>query len=165
MRAEFDALIAEYRRDLPQKLARIESLLSGGRLAELRRASCTPSPARRAPSGCRSVGQAAAAAEAYLEASADALDAAGRAELERLVARLADEVRSATGGMKVTAVDTCVLTVPTPKPMALQYPQHKLVVAQIAPTRGSAAWATAWCSAAAAPRRCMPTWKRGSSPR
>ena len=33
--------------------------------------------------------------------------------------------------MKVTAVDTCVLTVPTPKPMALQYPQHKLVVAQI----------------------------------
>ena len=24
--------------------------------------------------------------------------------------------------MKVTAVDTCVLTVPTPKPMALQYP-------------------------------------------
>ena len=33
--------------------------------------------------------------------------------------------------MKVTAIDSCVLTVPTPKPMALQYPQHKLVVAQI----------------------------------
>ena len=33
--------------------------------------------------------------------------------------------------MKVTAIDTYVLTVPTPKPMALQYPQHKLVVAEI----------------------------------
>ena len=38
--------------------------------------------------------------------------------------------------MKVTAVDTCVLTVPTPKPMALQYPQHKLVVAQIDTDQG-----------------------------
>src|SRR5258708_21031212 len=33
--------------------------------------------------------------------------------------------------MKITAVDSCVLTIPTPKPIALQYPQHKLVVAQI----------------------------------
>jgi HPt (histidine-containing phosphotransfer) domain-containing protein len=95
-RAEFDALIAEYRRDLPQKLARIESLLSGGRLAELRRAVHTLAGSARTY-GLPRVGQAAAAAEAYLEASADALDAAGRAELERLVARLADEVRSATG--------------------------------------------------------------------
>src|SRR5687768_18473586 len=38
--------------------------------------------------------------------------------------------------MKVTAVDTCVLTIPTPKPMALQYPQHKLVAAQIATDEG-----------------------------
>ena len=38
--------------------------------------------------------------------------------------------------MKVTAVDSCVLTVPTPKPMALQYPQHKLVLAQIATDEG-----------------------------
>jgi L-alanine-DL-glutamate epimerase-like enolase superfamily enzyme len=38
--------------------------------------------------------------------------------------------------MKVTAVDTSVLTVPTPKPMALQYPQHKLVVAQISTDEG-----------------------------
>src|SRR5512134_437910 len=38
--------------------------------------------------------------------------------------------------MKVTAVDSCVLTVPTPKPMALQYPQHKLVVAQISTDQG-----------------------------
>ena len=38
--------------------------------------------------------------------------------------------------MKVTAVDSCVLAVPTPKPMALQYPQHKLVVAQISTDEG-----------------------------
>ena len=38
--------------------------------------------------------------------------------------------------MKVTAVDSCVLTVPTPKPMALQYPQHKVVVAQISTDQG-----------------------------
>jgi L-alanine-DL-glutamate epimerase-like enolase superfamily enzyme len=38
--------------------------------------------------------------------------------------------------MKVTAIESCVLTVPTPKPMALQYPQHKLVVAQIATDQG-----------------------------
>jgi L-alanine-DL-glutamate epimerase-like enolase superfamily enzyme len=40
--------------------------------------------------------------------------------------------------LKVTAVDCCVLTVPTPKPMALQYPQHKLVVANIATDQGIA---------------------------
>ena len=38
--------------------------------------------------------------------------------------------------MKGAAVDTCVHAVPTPKPMALQYPQHKLVVAQIGADEG-----------------------------
>jgi L-alanine-DL-glutamate epimerase-like enolase superfamily enzyme len=38
--------------------------------------------------------------------------------------------------MKITAIDTCVLTVPTPKPMALQYPHHKIVVAQISTDEG-----------------------------
>src|SRR5918992_858777 len=38
--------------------------------------------------------------------------------------------------MKGTAIDSCVLTVPTPKPMALQYPQHKLVIADIATDQG-----------------------------
>src|SRR5215510_2949113 len=33
--------------------------------------------------------------------------------------------------MKITAIDSFVLTVPTPKPMSLQYPQHRLVVAEI----------------------------------
>jgi len=38
--------------------------------------------------------------------------------------------------MKITAIDTALLTVPTPKPMALQYPHHKLVVAQISTDEG-----------------------------
>ena len=38
--------------------------------------------------------------------------------------------------MKITAIDTCLLSVPTPKPMALQYPEHKLVVAEIATDEG-----------------------------
>jgi L-alanine-DL-glutamate epimerase-like enolase superfamily enzyme len=38
--------------------------------------------------------------------------------------------------MKITAIDTALLTVPTPKPMALQYPQHKLVVAEISTDAG-----------------------------
>ena len=38
--------------------------------------------------------------------------------------------------MKITAVDACVLTVPTPKPIALEFPHHKLVVAEIATDEG-----------------------------
>ncbi len=38
--------------------------------------------------------------------------------------------------MKITAIDTCVLAVPTPKPIALEFPQHKLVVAEIATDEG-----------------------------
>jgi len=38
--------------------------------------------------------------------------------------------------MKITAVDSCVLTVPTPEPIALQFPQHKLVVAEISTDAG-----------------------------
>src|SRR2546428_13852134 len=38
--------------------------------------------------------------------------------------------------MKITSIDTALLSVPTPKPMALQYPSHKLVIAQIATDEG-----------------------------
>ena len=38
--------------------------------------------------------------------------------------------------MKITAIQTSLLAVATPKPMALQYPQHKLVVAEIATDEG-----------------------------
>jgi len=38
--------------------------------------------------------------------------------------------------MKITGVGSFVLTVPTPKPMALQYPAHKLVCAEIVTDEG-----------------------------
>ena len=38
--------------------------------------------------------------------------------------------------MKITAIQTALLCVPTPRPMSLQYPQHKLVVAEIATDEG-----------------------------
>src|SRR3990172_8223194 len=38
--------------------------------------------------------------------------------------------------MKITEIESCILTVPTPRPMALQYPQQKLVVAEIATDEG-----------------------------
>jgi L-alanine-DL-glutamate epimerase-like enolase superfamily enzyme len=38
--------------------------------------------------------------------------------------------------MKITAIDTALLVVPTPRPMALQYPEHKLVVAQVLTDQG-----------------------------
>ena len=92
-RAEFDALLAEYRRDLPRTLARIESLLAGENLAELTRAVHTLAGSA-GTYGFPRVSQAAAAAEAHLDGGLP-LDAGRRAELERLVARLADEVRAA----------------------------------------------------------------------
>ncbi|MGE5640938.1 MAG: hypothetical protein ACM30H_12670, partial [Clostridia bacterium] len=38
--------------------------------------------------------------------------------------------------MKITAIETCVLTVPCSKQMALEFPHHKLVVAEIATDEG-----------------------------
>src|SRR4051794_5902729 len=38
--------------------------------------------------------------------------------------------------MKITAIETALLAVPTPRPMALQYPEHKLVVAQVLTDEG-----------------------------
>src|SRR5260221_1343018 len=40
--------------------------------------------------------------------------------------------------MKIAAIDSIALTVPTPKPMALQYPQHMLVVVEISTDEGIA---------------------------
>jgi len=62
--------------------------------------------------------------------------------------------------MKIVAIDSFVLTVPTPKPMALQYPHHKLVVAEISTDEGIAAWGTASYSAGAGRRRCTSIWRR-----
>lgn len=87
LRAEFDALLAEYRRDLVAKLARLEEHLAAGRLAELTRELHTLAGSA-GTFGMRPLGEAARAAEAYLDACGASPDAAQRAELARLVARL-----------------------------------------------------------------------------
>src|SRR5579871_4129744 len=38
--------------------------------------------------------------------------------------------------MKITAIESCVLTVPTPKPISSEWPHHKLVVAEVATDEG-----------------------------
>ena len=38
--------------------------------------------------------------------------------------------------MKIRAIDTTILSVPTPKPIALEYPEHRLVVASIETDEG-----------------------------
>jgi L-alanine-DL-glutamate epimerase-like enolase superfamily enzyme len=38
--------------------------------------------------------------------------------------------------MKITSIDTCLLTVPTPRPMSLEFAHHQLVVADIATDEG-----------------------------
>src|SRR5882672_7725765 len=38
--------------------------------------------------------------------------------------------------MKITAIDSCILTVPTPQPMARNYVHQKLVVADISTDEG-----------------------------
>jgi len=38
--------------------------------------------------------------------------------------------------MKITAIDTSLLTVPTPRPISLEFPHHKLVIAEISTDEG-----------------------------
>src|SRR6478609_11494341 len=38
--------------------------------------------------------------------------------------------------MKITSINTCVLTIPTSHQMALEFPHHKMVVAEIATDEG-----------------------------
>jgi L-alanine-DL-glutamate epimerase-like enolase superfamily enzyme len=38
--------------------------------------------------------------------------------------------------MRITAVDSVVLAVPTPRPMALEFPEHRLVVAHVRTDEG-----------------------------
>src|SRR4051812_47915270 len=46
------------------------------------------------------------------------------------------DLESIIAPMKITAVESCVLAVPTPKPMASEFPHHKMVVAEIATDAG-----------------------------
>lgn len=87
LRAEFDALLAEYRRDLLPKLARLEEHLAAGRLAELTRELHTLAGSA-GTFGMPRLGEAALAAESYLASCGARLDGPQRAELERLLAQL-----------------------------------------------------------------------------
>jgi HPt (histidine-containing phosphotransfer) domain-containing protein len=87
LRAELDALLAEYRRDLLPKLARLEEHLAAGRLAELTRELHTLAGSA-GTFGLLRVGEAALAAETHLNSCGATLKGAQRAELERLLAQL-----------------------------------------------------------------------------
>ena len=84
-REELDALLAEYRASLPQKLALIDALLAEGRMAELRRALHTLAGSA-GTFGLASVGTAARAAEELLAANP-----LNRQELQRLLRVLMHE--------------------------------------------------------------------------
>ena len=82
--AEFDAILAEYREQLPQKLARLESLFAGARFGELMRELHTLAGSA-GTFGLPRVGEAASAAEAYLDSCGSTPDSGQRAELARLL--------------------------------------------------------------------------------
>lgn len=84
LRAQFDALLAEYRTGLPRKLAHMEELMNSSRFAELRRELHTLGGSA-GTFGLPQVGEAARAAEACL---VDDPDAAQRNELGNRFARL-----------------------------------------------------------------------------
>jgi HPt (histidine-containing phosphotransfer) domain-containing protein len=86
-RAELDALLAEYRANLPATLARIDALLGKAKYAELARELHTLAGSA-GTFGLPEVGTAAAAAEAYLEACGCGPDDRQRAELQQLLARI-----------------------------------------------------------------------------
>jgi HPt (histidine-containing phosphotransfer) domain-containing protein len=90
LRAELDALLAEYRSSLPGKLARFDALLAAGRLLELGRELHTLGGSA-GTFGLPKLGEAARAAEAHLATCGDAPDPGQRAELDRLLATLRHE--------------------------------------------------------------------------
>ena len=59
--------------------------------------------------------------------------------------------------MKITAIESFVLTVPARKPIALEFPHHRLVVATIATDEGISGLGYSSPSAAGAPRPSRPT--------
>jgi HPt (histidine-containing phosphotransfer) domain-containing protein len=72
LRAQFDALLAEYRAELPQKLDAMEALWSAGRIPELRRALHTLAGSA-GTFGLPQVGDQARAAEECLVDEPDAV--------------------------------------------------------------------------------------------
>ncbi len=84
---EFDALLAEYRRELPPKLARLEEHFAAGRFTELRRELHTIAGSA-GTFGLPQVGEAARVAEDYLETAGGA-----GPELGSLLRKIAEQAR------------------------------------------------------------------------
>lgn len=83
-RKDIDALIAEYRRDVPKKIEQLQALSSAGHLAELIRELHTLAGSA-GTFGLRQLGEAARATENHLISCGRSLDDAQRAELDRLL--------------------------------------------------------------------------------
>ena len=79
-RAELDALLAEYRNSLPEKLARIDAFLAAGHRAGLLRELHTLGGSA-GTFGLAQLGEAARAAEEHLVSCGASLDPRQRAEL------------------------------------------------------------------------------------
>jgi HPt (histidine-containing phosphotransfer) domain-containing protein len=89
-RDELDALLAEYRREVPKKIDRLGELLSTGRLPEVLRELHTLAGSA-GTFGLPRLGVAARAAETHLISCGTHLDGMQRAELDRLLGILRHE--------------------------------------------------------------------------
>lgn len=89
-RDELDALLAEYRRDVPKKIARLQELSSNERLPEVLRELHTLAGSA-GTFGLPRLGAAARAAETHLVSCGTRLDGVQRAELDRLLGILRHE--------------------------------------------------------------------------
>jgi HPt (histidine-containing phosphotransfer) domain-containing protein len=79
-----DELRAEYRRELPAKLEKLNALWSARQLPELHRALHTLAGSA-GTFGLRELGESAREAETYLDACGPALDASQQVGLQRLL--------------------------------------------------------------------------------
>jgi hypothetical protein len=83
-RQQIDALVTEYRRDVPKKIEQLQALSCAGHLAELIR-DCISLPAPRVPSACGSWARRPAPLRIILISCGRSLDGTRRAELDRLL--------------------------------------------------------------------------------
>jgi HPt (histidine-containing phosphotransfer) domain-containing protein len=89
-----DELRAEYRRELPAKLEKLDALWSTRQLPELHRALHTLAGSA-GTFGLRELGESAREAEAYLDACGPTLDAGQQAGFQRLLEAICSRGASA----------------------------------------------------------------------
>ena len=94
MSSPLDELRAEYRRELPAKLDKLNALWSARQLPELHRALHTLAGSA-GTFGLRELGESAREAETYLDACGPALDARQQAGFQRLLETICSRAASA----------------------------------------------------------------------